>query len=1060
MNYLEEKPGNNILESEFFYNGGGVAVGDINNNGYTDIYLTANQGANALYINEGDYKFRNIASSAGVEDTGGWSTGTAMVDITGNGYLDIYVCKAGNIPEDERHNKLFINNGDETFTEKAAEFGVDDTGYCTQPVFFDYNGNGLLDLFIVNYNTRAFTSFDITTIRDEHDPHAGDKLYRNNGDGTFTDVSREAGIMQNPIGFGLSATVSDLNGNGLPDIYVTNDFMERDYLYMNQGDGTFADEILLRTDVTSYFSMGSDIADINNNGLPDIFVADMLPPDYERMRVFKTPNYDIYDRLVANEYNRKNMRNTLQLNNGDGTFTEIGRLSGVAKSDWSWATLLADFDNSGYNDLYITNGFPRFYTDLDYLNNILWNAFPDEDLPDDPFLKYSLVLQMEEVQMHNYAFKNNGDLSFREATEDWGLKTYTVSGGAAYADLNNNGALDLIVSNINEPPSIFKNNAHELNQNNYLKVKLNGPENNTNGIGAKVELTTNSGKTFMREAYNTRGFHSTVDPILHFGLGNYSEIDLTINWPNQKTQHLSNVDVNQTVTVSYHDATEAEEKQERETPFQLLDSQVLGTDFTHESSVFTDRIEFPLMPFTLSNYGPAMAVGDINNDGLPDLYIGGGRDQPGQLYLQQPDGTFSAIETPDFEEHSHQEDVDAIFFDANGNGNQDLYVVSGGNFDQFNSEPYQDRLYINDGFGGFTHKSDALPQMHASGSSVTLLDIENNGQPDLFVGGRVLTGQYPLSPRSYLLKNDNGVFRDVTGDMAPYLLRPGMVTDSKWADITGDGSNELIIVGEWMPIRVFQQGEDRVYREITESLNLEQTAGWWNSLEIADLNGNGHIDLIAGNRGMNSLLRASPEEPVILHALDYNNNGLYDPIISQVVNGKRVPLPNRDLLLQQLPTLRDKFPTYQSYAEASFTDIFGEELVEESRKYYAHMFESTLFLNNGNGTFQVKPMPKSAQIAPVYDMVVADFFENDIPDILLAGNNFGYRPEIGPAASTGYLLRGDGNGEFEALPPNTTGFYGDGDIRSLQFLPSRLGSLFLLGRYGNSVIPYSYSLNR
>lgn len=1060
INLVEEKPGNNILESEFFYNGGGVAVGDINKNGYPDIYFTANQGPNALYINEGDYSFRNIAKSAGVEDAEGWSTGTAMVDINGNGLLDIYVCKAGNLEENERRNKLYINNGDLTFTERAAEFGLDDTGYCTQSVFFDYNQNGYLDLFIVNYNTRNFAGFDISTIRDEHDPFAGDKLFRNNGDGTFTDVSREAGILQNPIGFGLSATVSDLNGDGWPDIYVTNDFMERDYMYINRGDGTFRDEILLRTDVTSYFSMGSDIADINNNGFPDIFVADMLPPDYERMQVFKTPNYEIYDRLVANEYHRKNMRNTLQVNNGDGTFTETARLSGVAASDWSWATLLADFNNNGRNDLYITNGFPRFYTNLDYLNDILWDAFPDEDLPDDSFLKYSLVLQMEEVEMHNMAFRNSGDLSFRDVTEEWGLKTFTVSGGAAYADLNNNGALDLIVSNINEPPSVFKNNSPEIHDNNYLKINLEGPQNNKNGIGTKIKLTAKDGTTYFREAYGTRGFQSSVEPVLHFGLGNHTMVDAEITWPDQTIQYMEGVDANQTITISrssQSNQTQRDSADSQNTPFQLLNAAALGIDFTHRSSIFSDRVSTPLKIQTHSNLGPAMTVGDANNDGLPDLYIGGGQDQPGQLYLQQPDGTLSPIKTPAFEQHSHFEDIDAVFFDANGNGHQDLYVVSGGNFDRFNGENYQDRLYLNNGFGGFTHSSEALPQMHSSGSSVTLLDIDSNGETDLFVGGRILTGQYPASPRSYLLKNEGGTFQDITGDKAPYLMRPGLVTDSKWADITGNGINEIIITGEWMPIRVFALDGGQVYREITEQLGLEQTGGWWNTLEIADLNGNGHIDLVAGNHGLNTLLNASPDNPLTLHSIDYNNNGLYDPVISQNINGKRVPLTDRDLMLQQLPGLQDKFPTYKSYAEAAFNDIFGEELVNDSRKLYAHTLASTAFINDGTGRFEAQPLPVPAQAAPIYSMIIADFYENGVPDILAAGNNFGYRPEFGPAASTGYLMKGNGDATYQALSPYKTGFYGDGDIRTLEFLPSRLGSIFLIGRFGASVIPYSYS---
>ena len=554
VNRIEEKPGNNILESEFFYNGGGVAVGDINNDGLSDIYFTANQGKNALYLNNGDYNFQDITISAGVVESSGWSAGTSMADVNGDGLLDIYVCKAGDLAPDSRRNKLYINNGDLTFTEKSTEYGLDDPGYCTQAVFFDSNGNGLLDLFLVNYNTRAFTNFDILTIRDEHDPYAGDKLFRNNGNNTFTDVSSNAGIHQNPLGFGLSATVSDLNGDGHPDIYVANDFMERDYLYINQGDGTFRDEILSRTIVTSNFSMGSDIADINHDGRPDILVADMLPPDVSRRRVFKHPDPNIYDQLAANGYHRKNMRNSLQVNNGDGTFTEAGQLAGLSMTDWSWSVLIADFDNSGSNDVHITNGFPRFYTDLDYLNEVLWKQFPDEDLPDDPNLKYNLVQQMEEVEMHNYAFKNNGDLSFTEVTSDWGLQTNSVSGGAAYADLNNNGALDLIVQNINEPPFIYKNNTGDLYSNYWLKVNLQGSGKNTFGTGAKVMLTAPDGSLFFREAYPVRGFQSSVEPSLLFGLGEYDEVSLKVTWPDQSVQHIDSLSVNQTITLKQEEA--------------------------------------------------------------------------------------------------------------------------------------------------------------------------------------------------------------------------------------------------------------------------------------------------------------------------------------------------------------------------------------------------------------------------------------------------------------------------------------------------------------------------
>lgn len=1062
VNHIEEKPGNNILESEFFYNGGGVAVGDINGNGFPDIYFTANQGENALYLNRGNYRFQNITREAGVEDSGGWSAGVAFVDINGNGLLDIYVCKAGKVDIEERRNKLYINNGINagsglpTFTESAAGFGLDDPGYCTQPVFFDYNGNGLLDLFIVNYNTRVFRGYDLRTIRNEVDLYAGDKLYKNNGDGTFTDVSSEAGIMQNPFGFGLSATVSDLTGNGLPDIYVANDFLEHDYMYINQGDGTFRDEILSRTDVTSHFSMGSDIADISNNGLPDIFVVDMLPPEYERRKVFKTPDYNNYEQYAAAGYHRKNMRNTLQLNQGDGVFTEVGQLAGVYKSDWSWAALLADFDNSGYKDIYITNGFPRFYTHLDYLNNILWKEYPDEDLPDNPNIRYRLVQQMEEVEMSNFVFQNKGNLTFHDATEEWGLKRPSVSGGAAYVDLNNNGALDLVVNNINEPPFIYKNNAHLLNANNYLKVRLRGTGSNTFGIGAKVKISDDNGSVFFQEAFTTRGFQSTVDPVLHFGLGQSGRVDVEITWPDQSIQILHDVDANQTLTIYQSDASvQNNSADNQKNPlFILLDGDALGIQFQHQAGFFRDRIFSPLMPHTLSNLGAVVTSADVNGDGLPDVFLGGGQDQPAELYLQQPNGTFIKASVPVFEEHGRYEDIDALFFDATGNGITDLYVVSGGNFDQMNGEMYQDRLYTNDGFGNFRHQPDALPRMHTSGASATLLDFNGDGQIDLFIGGRVITGQYPESPRSYLLRNNGGVFEDVTAEIAPGLMRPGLVTDAVWADTDGDGQNELIVTGEWMPIRVFKMNRG-TYHEITRQAGLENTAGWWNTLAVADLTGNGLPDIIAGNRGLNTGLQTSVDEPVILYYGDFNNNGLNDPLITNVADGIRRPYPERDLFLQQLPSFREQFPDYASWAQVTADDI-----IRNSRwiptEYPVHTFESSVFLNNGDGTFERKPLPRKAQTAPIFDVFVADFFENGQIDILAAGNNFGTRPEIGPMADQGLMLMGKGNGEFDVIPSHETGFYAIGDVRTFELVSTPIGPLFLLGRYGENVLPYLY----
>lgn len=1050
-NILIERPGNNILESEFFYNGGGVAVGDINEDGLTDIYFTANQGDNALYLNEGNFQFRNITSRAGVNDAGGWSAGVMMGDINADGFLDIYVCKTGKVSENERRNKLFINqgtdkNGIPSFEERAQSYGLDDPGYCTQSAQLDYNGDGFLDLFIVNYNTRDFTRFDMKTIRNQSDRFAGDKLYRNNGDSTFTNVSEEAGIHQNPIGFGLSATVSDLNDDGWPDIYVTNDYMERDYMYINQRDGTFSDEILSRTNVTSYFSMGSDISDIDNNGSPDIIVADMLPPDYERRSVFKTPDYSIYDRLAANGYHRKNMRNTLQINNGEGFFTEAGQLAGVSSTDWSWATLLADFDNDGRKDLYITNGFPRFYTDLDYLNDILWARFPDSNLPDDPELKYELSQQMEPVGMHNFAFKNEGKYSFADASERWGLDKYSVSGGAAYADLDNDGDLDLVVNNWNESPSIYQSSASEYSNSNYLKIKLQGSGNNNGGIGSKVKIKGPNGKVFFREAYQTRGFQSSVDPVLHFGLGELEEVEVEIIWPDQTSQRISGVQVNQTLEIDQADAEQIGEGSSSETLFVQLNPEAFGIEEGHQGNLFRDKIFSPLMPYTLSNLGPAAATADINGDGLQDLFLGGSQGQSGQIYLQQTDGTFSKTEQRYLELHNSYDDVEALFFDADGNGTPDLYVVSGGNFDQMNSHQYQDRLYLNDGLGNFRYAENALPKMNVSGGAVTVLDFDKDNDADLFVGGRVLTGRYPLPPRSYLLRNDGGRFVEVTSDVAPDLDRPGMITDAIWFDTNGDSRNELVIAGEWMPIRVFEIENGR-FREITNQAGFNNSNGLWNTLNVADVNGDGSPDLLAGNLGLNHFLKASPEDPAIIYYGDFNDNGLRDPVVTYIFDGKRVPLPDRDLFLRQVSGFEDAFPTYESWAQSDIFDILGEG-IEDANSYEAHTFASTLFLNNGKGQFQPMALPADVQMAPVFDFFVGDFFGNQRPEILAVGNNYGTRPEIGPMASEGAFFRFNDNAEFEVFSSKESGFYSSGDARNIDFLPSTVGPLFVIGAHG------------
>lgn len=1062
-NTVKERPGFNVLESEFFFNGGGVAIGDINNDSLPDIYLTANTGSNALYLNLGNFKFRNITQQAGVSDSQGWSSGVTMVDINGDNLLDIYVCKSGEGAEDDRRNKLFINNGNLTFTEQAAEYGLDDPGYSTHAVFFDYDLDGDLDVYLVNYSVKRYRRFDIIAIRNKVDPYAGDKLFKNEN-GVFRDVSDEAGILRNPIGFGLSATAADVNMDGWPDIYVTNDYMEKDYLYINQQDGTFREEIASRTTHISYFSMGSDIADFNNDTYPDIFTADMLSDRYARRRIFKEPDYSKYHQLAASGYHRQNMRNMLQMNNGNGSFTEVGQLTGIDKTDWSWAALMADYDNDGFKDLYITNGFPRDYTNRDYLNKVLWKRFPDGKLGNDPEELFSLVRKMPEIRLQNHAFKNTGGLSFSKSGKSWGVDQYAVSTGAAYADLDNDGDPDLVVNNLNQHSFLYRNRARELNSNNYLKIRLEGPGDNTSGTGAKITITGGEEERYFQEAYPVRGYQSSVEPVLLFGLGELKKVDVQVTWTDRTRQIIRDIAVNQTITLRQSDARSTEStnpKKPEQQMFVLLDKQKMGLDFSHSGGTVRDMIRSSLLPHTLSNHGPALARGDVNNDGLTDLFLGGGSDQAARLLLQQKDGTFIRADTPFFELHKKYADTDALFFDANGDGNPDLYVVSGGNFDPSNGSGYQDRLYTNEGFGRFFYNPDALPTIQSSGGAVTAADYDGDQDPDLFVGGRVLTGRYPHAPRSFLLENNGGKFTDVTSKVSSSLTSPGMVSDAVWTNIDRDNYPDLVIAGEWMPIRIFRNNGDKTFREITEAAGLNETAGWWNCLKAVDINGDGYTDLVAGNRGLNAVLDATPQKPAILYAGDFDGNGFTDPLITQIIEDKRYPVPGRDKLLQQLPDLKNKFPDYNSYSKATIDKILTKRQLQDASSFYAHTFASTIFKNNGDGTFQAIRLPREAQIFPVYDMIIADFNGDRILDILAAGNNFGSRPKIGPLAGLGMLLIGDGEFNFEVRRAYETGLYATGEVRKMEVISSPLGSVIFLARNGGTPVPYLYqSLNQ
>jgi len=1058
-NTVTERPGQNILEAEYFYNGAGVSIGDINNDGLPDIYLTANKGLNALYLNQGNLHFKNVTKQAGVADSSGWSSGVVMGDVNGDGLLDIYVCKTGHGNKNNRRNKLFINNGDLTFTNRAKKYGLDDPGYTTNAVFFDYDHDSDLDVYLVNYSVKQYQHFNIVSIRKRKDPFAGDKLLRNDN-GHFTDVSDKAGIIQNPIGFGLSATASDINMDGWPDLYVTNDYMEKDYLYINQHDGTFREEIAKRTTQIPYFSMGTDIADFNNDTYPDILTVDMLPDQYQRRRMVKKPKYKFSSQLVANGYHRQIMRNMLQRNNGDGSFTEMGQLVGIDKTDWSWAPLLADFDNDGLKDIYITNGFPRDYTNRDYLNNIFFKQFPDGKLSRDPDLLFKMVKKMPRVRLRNHSYKNMGNLQFRNSGKKWGLNQYAVSSGAAYGDLDNDGDLDLVVNNLNKRAFLYKNQARERNSNNYLKLKLKGTGQNTFGLGAKIIVTTDSGEQYFQEAYPVRGYQSSVEPVWLFGLGSHKKVDLQVTWNDHSKQSVHNITVNQTITLNQNQAPSPvdslSQKKTTNKVFLLLDKKKMGLETNHTANSTNDISRSSLLHNPIPQTGPALATADVNKDGLVDLYLGGSKGQPGRLLLQQKNGTFTQAKEPFFEMHKKYRDTDALFFDANGDGNTDLYVVSGGASDPPNSSVYQDRLYLNDGFGNFSYQPDAIPNIRSSSSTVAASDFDHDGDTDLFVGGRIRPGTYPLPPRSYLLENDHGQFKDITKNAASALVQPGLVSDAVWTDIDHDHNPDLILTGEWMPIRIFHNNADKTFTEITEQAGLQNTTGWWNIIRAADLNGDGNTDLIAGNRGLNTSLHVSSNKPIILFANDFDNNGYTDHIMTQMINNNRYPVPGRDKLVQQIPQLKSKFPDYSTYAKATINDILTDRQQKKASRFSADTFASSVFINNGNGTFRSVPLPREAQIFPIFSMLVADFNGDHILDLLLSGNNFENAPQTGPVAGLGTLLLGNKSGNYKVRRAKQTGFRATGDIRKMKLIPSPLGYIILVGRNGNNPIPYLY----
>ncbi|MBO3698870.1 VCBS repeat-containing protein [Fabibacter sp. E12] len=1024
----------NIYTYRNFYNGGGVALGDIDNDGLVDIYFTGNRVSNKLYKNLGNLKFEDITDQAGVSGQKAWSTGVSMADINGDGLLDIYVCNSGDISGDDKQNELFINNGNGTFTESAEAYGLADKGFSTHAAFFDYDRDGDLDAYLLNNSYKAIGSFNLQkNERPIRDAVGGDKLYRNDN-GKFTDVSEDAGIYGSIIGFGLGVTVGDVNADNWLDIFISNDFFERDYLYINQGDGTFDEVLESSMRSISQASMGADMADINNDGNPDIFVTDMLPePDQRLKQVTTFESWDRYNYGVQNGYHHQFIRNMLHMNNGDGTYTEIGRLAGVEATDWSWGALFFDMDNDGLKDLFVANGIYQDITDLDYLNFADDNDTKVNVINQDGVNYKSLIDPIPVTPIPNYAYKNSGNLQFTNQAQKWGLGEPVHSNGSAYGDLDNDGDLDLVVNNVNAVANIFENKASEqLVGNRYLKFDLKGKGQNTFAIGTKIRVLGDD-QQFYIEQVPIRGFQSTVDARPNIGLGNLQTVALIdVTWPDGKVTSMKDVPTNQTLTLSWEDATEPSQQLEEKADFvftQIDASDVLA--FTHKESTYIDFDRDRLTYHMVSNEGPRLASADVNGDGLEDLYIGGAKGEAGSMYIQSANGSYRETKQEDIKSDELSEDADALFFDFDNDGDQDLYVASGGNEFGLGSMQFIDRLYLNNGKGSFSKLSDPILNANTwSTGTVATSDINGDGYLDLFVGSRLRPFLYGVPAPSYVyLNNQKGGFTDATKDIAPELNDLGMVTDAIWNDFDNDNDEDLIVVGEWMNPIVFENKDGKL-TNISSTAGTSAFKGWYHRIEARDLDGDGDMDFILGNHGLNSRFKASTSEPIRLYVNDFDQNGSPEQIFTRVINGKNLPYTLKHELQMQIPEIKKRYLKYEAFNDQTMEDIFSPAQLEKAIVSEATHLATSVMINNGDGTFSISALPIEAQLAPTYAISTADFNGDGAVDILLGGNQHRVKPQAGRYdANHGILLIGDGKGGFSAMSKWITGLSIEGEVR-------------------------------
>ena len=1056
-NQLKESKDFGILDYLYFYNGGGVASGDINNDGLTDLYFVSNQGENKLYLNKGELKFEDITKKSGLEGHADWQTGVTMADVNGDGFLDIYVCAVSNYKGLKGANELYINNKDNTFSERAKEYGLDFSGFSTQVAFFDYDKDGDLDCYLLNHAVHTSRSYGKAETRGIKDNEAGDYLYENIN-GKFKDVSVKAGIYQASMGYGLGISVADINNDGWEDIYVSNDFHEDDYYYVNQHDGTFKEEAKTRMGHQSRFSMGSDIADINNDGFMDLMTLDMYPEDetVEKSSAGEDP-FDIYQYKLEFGYFNQYSRNCLQLNMGGQKFIDIAPMAGVSATDWSWSTLINDFNGDGIKDIFVANGIVKRPNDLNYMKFIMGDSPQNSQFSKQEHDKKALDL-MPDGKVHNYFFKGNQNLQFDDKSMSWGFEEAKIANGATYADLDNDGDLEIITNNINAEATIYNNQSIENLGNSFCKIKLKGESQNTFGIGAKVILKAN-GIEQTQQLMPTRGFMSAVEPILTFGLGkNVQMIDtIKVIWESGKGQVLTKVKVNTTLILDEKDAKLISTILAK--PVQLTFEEVsnkLNLNFTHKENQYFDFNRESLMPFKVSTEGPKIAVGDVNNDGKEDLYMGGAKGQSGELFLQNATGFINSKQV-DFIKDAIFEDVDAVFLDIDNDKDLDLYVVSGGNEFYENNVEQFDRIYRNDGKGNFKRDVSALPKMFSNKSCVRPFDFDKDGDLDLFVGGRVVPFNYGKTPTSYLLINNgkgNGSspqFTDKIKQLAPELQTAGMVTNAIWSDIDNDGDADLIVIGDWMPIKMYQNDKGKL--SLIDN-DLSKKTGFWQGILANDFDRDGDLDLVVGNIGLNTKFKKNPKQNALrMYVKDIDGNGSVEQILTYNRNDKWFPVATKDELGKQIPSIINKrFTDYSLYAGKTIEDIFYPEQLEKAEIKEVNTFESVYLENLGSNKYKLTPLPILAQTSKIMTLFLDDYDGDGIKDVIIGGNFYGsnmYQARYD--ASYGLILKSDGKGNFKTIIPTKSGLMLEGEIRDIQKITVNKLPYYLVARNNNSL---------